>query len=201
MLFFPLVLLRVRKEGQLPNIKGGAVVVANHGSYLDIPVLTHVLWRDHSFLGKSSLNSVPLFGYMYRNLHILVDRTDRQSKQKSIAEAKRRLEAGRWVVFFPEGTIRHAIQPGLSDMKDGAFHLAVQAQVPIVPITLPYNWYIFPDDDTFLGRWVSPLAIIHPAIATLGLNEEHIPMLKEQVRAIFVQDIAIYNRQAGYKKT
>jgi 1-acyl-sn-glycerol-3-phosphate acyltransferase len=199
-LFFPLGLLIVRSKGAMPAVEGGAVVVANHGSYLDIPVLTSVLGRDHSFLGKSSLNKVPLFGYLYRNLHILVDRKDRLSKQKSLTEARRRLDNKRWVVIFPEGTIRHAIQPGLGDMKDGAFYLAVQAQVPIIPITLPYNWYIFPDDDTFRGRWKQPLAVLHPAIDTKGLTEADVPRLKEQVTRIFTADLEAYNAHLLAKK-
>jgi 1-acyl-sn-glycerol-3-phosphate acyltransferase len=198
-LFFPLSFLSVRKVGTLPKIPGGAVVVANHASYLDIPVLTDVLGRDHSFLGKSSLNKVPLFGYMYRNLHILVDRSDKRSKQRSLQEARHRLDTNRWVVFFPEGTIRSEIQPGIGDLKDGAFFLAIQAQVPIIPITLPYNWYIFPDEGQLIARHRHPVAVIHPPIPTEGLTEADSARLKAEVARIFTQDLETYNAQNGRK--
>ena len=192
--FFPLSFLFIKKIGKIPPLRGGAVIVSNHSSYLDIPVLTDVLNRDHAFLGKSSIAKVPLFGYMYSKLHILVDRSDRYSKKRSVQIAMRNLGLGRLVVIFPEGTIRHQIQPGLGEMKDGAFFLAVQAQVPIIPITLPINWKIFPDDDRFVGKCMRPIAIIHPPILTKGLTDADVPALKEQLRGIFVEDIAKYNR-------
>lgn len=192
-LFFYGCLIPVRKVGASRRIDGAAVVVANHGSYLDIPVLTDVFEQDHVFMGKSSLGKIPLFGYMYRSLHILVDRADRLSKKRSLRRATRALREGKLLIMFPEGTIRPEIQPGVGPFKDGAFHLAVAMQVPLVPVTLPFDWQILPDDGTFTAHYKRPLAVVHSPIPTMGLTDADIPQLKERVRAIFMADLEAYN--------
>ena len=193
-LFFYGILMPVRVKGHKKRIQGAAVVVANHSSYFDIPILTDVFEQDHVFMGKSSLGRVPLFGWMYRKLHILVDRSDRLSKKRSLRRAERALREGKLLMMFPEGTIRAEIQPGISPFKDGAFYLAVQMKVPIVPVTLPYDWYILPDNGTFSARYKQALAVIHDPIPTLGLTDADVPALKERVAAIFTADLQTYNR-------
>lgn len=193
LLFFYGILMPVRKRGYTKRIQGPAVVVANHGSYFDIPVLTDVFPQDHAFMGKSSLGRIPLFGWMYRNLHILVDRGDRLSKKRSLRRAHGALKAGKLLIMFPEGTIRSEIQPGISPFKDGAFYLAIHMQVPLIPVTLPYDWKILPDDGRFSASYIRPLAVIHEPISTIGLTDEDVPALKERIATIFAEDLKAYN--------
>lgn len=182
-LFFPMSFLRVRVLGRENLPKNGQVVfVANHGSYLDIPLLTYVLPGFPAFMGKASLGRIPLFGYMFRNLHIVVERGSAKGRAKAMKASQRMIEQGRSIVMFPEGSIRHSIQPGVANFKDGAFRIAVQTERPLVPICISFNWYILPDDGKWLPNFYHCEVVILPTIQTEGLGESHVEQLKDQCR-------------------
>lgn len=171
----------------------------NHSSYIDIPVM---LWgvREHfSFMGKSSLAKVPLIGYMYKKLNILVDRKSVKSRSNALNEAGDALEMGKSLVIFPEGTISK-YAPLLGEFRDGAFRLAIEKQIPIVPVTIPYNWLILPDDGQWLGRPHKAMAIFHPPIFTEGLTLENVDDLKEKTRRIIEDEILKYNSNVNRQR-
>lgn len=182
-LFFPMSFLRVRVAGRrhLPR-KGQVVYVANHASYLDIPLLTYVLPGFPAFMGKASLGRIPLFGYMFRHLHVVVERGSAKGRAKAMQASQQKLRQGRSIVMFPEGSIHHAIQPGISDFKDGAFRIAIQAQRPVVPMCISYNWYILPDDGEWLPNFYHCEVVILPPIPTAGMAEEDVEKLKNRCR-------------------
>lgn len=153
------------------------VIVANHTSYLDIPTLYLVFTRKIAFIGKSSLGKVPLFGYMYSRLHVLVNRKSPESRLKSLDECRKKTEEGYNMVFFPEGTISKAA-PVLNEFKDGAFKLAIEKQIPILPVTIPYNWIILADKKPFTVRWNVCKVVVHEPIPTYGLSENDLQSLK-----------------------
>jgi 1-acyl-sn-glycerol-3-phosphate acyltransferase len=95
------------------------------------------------------------------------------------------LEKGIGIAIFPEATIPEC-SPGLGPFKNGAFKLAIEAQVPVIPVSFLDNWKLFPDRklERFLVRPGISRVIVHKAIPTAGLKEEDIPKLKEQVRNI-----------------
>ena len=193
-LFFPMAFLRVITHGRHHIPKNQAVVYCcNHGSFLDIPLLTFILPGFPAFMGKASLGKIPVFGFMFRNLHIVVERGSNHGRAKALKISRKMLGRGRSIIIFPEGSIHNKIQPGVADFKDGAFKLAIQKQVPIVPVTVCFNWYILPDD----GRWLPNLyrceSIIHQPIPTAGLQEEDSEVLKKQVFAIISQTLAQKN--------
>ena len=154
---------------------------SNHGSFLDIPLLTYILPRFPAFMGKASLGKIPVFGFMFRNLHIVVERGSNQGRAKALKISRKMLGAGRSIIIFPEGSIHHKIQPGVAPFKDGAFKLAIQKQVPIVPITICSNWFILPDDGRWLPNFYHCETIIHEPISTKGLTEEDAENLKQNV--------------------
>ncbi len=164
LMFFSVCGLRVRVQGKIPVGKKPFVIIANHASYLDIPVLTDVLRFPYAFIGKESLAQVPLFGHMYRNFHILVDRKDRRDRAATLRKAEALLLKGKSVVIFPEGKIDPKGQPKLSNFYDGAFALSKKMQVPILPIALKNNWRILPDDNTFIARAYHPRVEVLPLL-------------------------------------
>jgi len=179
LLFFSFSFLRVKTEGEENLSRGKAVVyVSNHGSFLDIPLLTYILPGFPAFMGKASLGKIPVFGYMFRNLHIVVDRGSSQGRLQALKTSRKKLSKGRSIVIFPEGSIHSAIQPGLFDFKDGAFKLAIERQVPVVPITICYNWFILPDDGKWLPNFYVCKSIVHPPVSTEGLTEKDGESLK-----------------------
>jgi 1-acyl-sn-glycerol-3-phosphate acyltransferase len=177
--FFGCLLIRVKFEN-LEYLKANRqyVIVSNHFSYLDIPVLGLIPF-DLVFVGKASLGNIPLFGYMFRNLHIAVDRNSLKSRGASIAKAKEVIEQGASVVVFPEGGINSPNPPRLARFKDGAFRIAMDKQIPLIPITLSYNHLILPDDGRFLLRYKKAKVVIHPPVPVEGSDPKMVNSLKE----------------------
>lgn len=169
------------------------IFCANHTSYIDIPALYCALHHNIRFIGKSSLGKVPLFGYIYSRVHILVDRRDKESKNQAVSRAKQALQEGDSVVIFPEGTIPKVGQrPEMIEFKDGAFKIAIEKQVDIVPISLPYNYHILPDDDKKKARRHTCKVVIHEPISTVGLTLQDVPKLKAQAFAAIEAGIKVY---------
>jgi len=146
---------------------------------MDIPVLGLIPF-DLVFIGKRSLAKVPLFGYMFRSLHIAVDRHSMKSRVESVFKARKALDEGASVAFFPEGGISSERPPTMSKFKDGAFKLALDKQIPIIPITLSYNHLILPDDGKFLLRYKPIKVIIHEPILVEGCGPKEVKELKKQ---------------------
>ncbi|MDN3688135.1 lysophospholipid acyltransferase family protein [Cyclobacterium jeungdonense] len=197
--FFGMLLFKVRMEN-LHHFKGKGpfVIVANHFSYLDIPVLGLIPF-DLIFIGKSSLGKVPLFGYMFKNLHIAVNRNSLKSRGESVQKAKDALDQGSSVVFFPEGGISSSNPPNMARFKDGAFKVAVDKQIPVIPITLSYNHLILPDDGRFLLRYKPVKVVIHPPLSVEGLGIRDVGELKKKCNRIIQEQLWKDNKSLKVK--
>lgn len=159
------------------------IICANHFSYLDIPTLG-LSPINFKFMGKDSLSNVPLFGYMFKKLHITVNRSDFRHRYKAYEKAKEALDKGFNLAIYPEGGMRTKNPPTMAAFREGPFRIAIERQIPIVPVTIPYNWIILPDDDKFLLRWHKAKMIFHEPVETKGLNKEDVDKLKERVYTI-----------------
>ncbi len=152
----------------------------NHCSYMDIVTLG-LNKHDAVFVGKNDLKNIPLFGFMYSKLHITVDRAKLKSRYITLVKSLKAIDQGKSLVIFPEGGIVTKYPPVMGEFKDGAFRAAIEKQIPIVPVTIPYNWIILPPD-RFLLHWKPMKVIFHepidPSIYTL--KELHI--LKDRVK-------------------
>lgn len=171
--------------------KQPCVFVANHFSLLDIVVMGYMP-KPFVFVGKAVLAKIPLFGYMFRKLHITVDRENYRSRYNALLESYRAVEEGKSVVMFPEGGIRSETPPKMASFKNGPFKLAIEKQIPIVPVTLPFNWKILPDDGKLLMRPKRPKVIMHEPIMTAGMHCEDIDFLKEQTFQVLDKELSIY---------
>lgn len=157
------------------------VYVANHSSYIDIPLLFYTIPGWLNIMGKSSLAKVPLWGPIFGRTYITVDRDNAISRGRAMVQARRTLDAGRSIIIFPEGSISKTPGEQLAPFKDGAFQLAVAAGVPIVPVTMPLNHRFMPDVDGLRVRH-SPLAIIvHEPVPTAGLTTADVPALRQRI--------------------
>jgi 1-acyl-sn-glycerol-3-phosphate acyltransferase len=116
--------------------KGDSYVFCpNHTSMIDIMVLLSVSKHPFVFVGKKELARIPLIGFFYKRTCILVDRNDAQSRNAVFEEARRRLQKGLSVCIFPEGLVPEDESIVLNEFKNGAFRLAIEHQIPIVPMT------------------------------------------------------------------
>lgn len=192
--------LRVRLVGKKNIPKGQPVIfVSNHGSYLDIPLLTYVLPGFPAFMGKASLGKIPVFGFMFRNLHIVVERGSQQGRTKALKTAGKMLKRARSIIIFPEGSIHHKIQPGLAEFRDGAFKLASQYGVPVIPITICFNWYILPDDGQWLPNFYFCKTIIHPPLEPNKASENDWIHLKASAFSIINETLENENKRLMQK--
>jgi 1-acyl-sn-glycerol-3-phosphate acyltransferase len=123
-------------RGARPDTDAGArVFVANHTSYLDIPLMLVALDCDFAFVTKRELLEWPIIARITRaGAHISVDRDRVESRGAVVARIVKTLRAGRSVLLFPEGTFSH--DDGLRPFHLGAFKSAVAAGAPVVPVAL-----------------------------------------------------------------
>ena len=160
------------------------VYVANHSSYIDIPLLFKAIPGWLNIMGKISLAKVPVWGPIFGRAYITVDRDSAISRGRAIVQARRTLEAGRSVVIFPEGRISQTPGEQMEPFKDGAFQLAIAAKVPIVPVTMPLNHRFMPSVDGLRVRY-SPLSItLHEPIPTTDLTAADAPALRQRAHDI-----------------
>lgn len=134
----------IEKENHL-NKNSSYVLIANHTSMMDIMMML-ILIKDNPFVfvGKSELAKIPIFGFFYKKTCILVDRSDAKSRHQVFESAKKRLSKGLSVCIFPEGGVPDDTSIVLDKFKDGAFRLAIDHQIPIVPIAFGKLKYFFP---------------------------------------------------------
>ena len=159
----------------------------NHFSYLDIYSMS-LNPHDSIFVGNSDMESVPLFGFMYRNLHITVDRTKLKSRSQSIQNSLKAIDDGKSLMIFPEGGIISKNIPQMATFKDGAFRIAIEKQIEIVPVTIPYNWIVLHPDKLLMG-WRTTKVIFHEPISTEGLALENVAELKNKTFSIIEEEL------------
>ncbi|MGC4023594.1 MAG: lysophospholipid acyltransferase family protein [Cyclobacteriaceae bacterium] len=131
-------LTRIRYEfhGRENFRKGQSYIfVSNHTSFLDLPGIRLLIPGEFRPLAKKELLKIPVFGLIARGATIIVDRSDRESKQKSLERLKEILREGISILLFAEGT-QNRTKEILQPFKDGAFRLAIDTQMPILPMVV-----------------------------------------------------------------
>ena len=170
---------RLRVEGRWPAAKGPYVVVANHQSMLDILLLSH-LPREMKWVAKESLFRTPWVGWMLRMTgDIPVRRGDPESGGEALGRAKAYLARGMSVMMFPEGT--RSTRGTMLPFKSGAFRLAIEAGVPVLPVAVSGTAHGMPKG----GPWVRPCratARILEPVSVEGYRPEDAPRLRDVVR-------------------
>ncbi|EAY24729.1 lysophospholipid acyltransferase family protein [Microscilla marina] len=172
-----------------PLSKKSYVYCANHTSVLDIIAMGLVVRGPYSFMGKAELGKIPLFGFMFSRLHIPVNRVSKTQSYQALQKALDTVDKGFSILMYPEGT-RSKKAPKLQRFKDGAFKIAIEKQVPIVPVTMPYNWKILGNDS--LPNWHKGKAIVHKPIETQGLTMDDLAMLKQQTFTVIDNELKKY---------
>ncbi len=175
--------VRVDVDG-LENVPTHApiILMANHQSPADIAAIVSTLpvsvqWR---FVAKKELVRVPIFGQaLVASGHIIIDRGNRERAVASLHRAAGRIRAGISVIVFPEGT--RSPDGHLRRFKSGPFHLAVEAQVPIVPITVSGSQLITPRGELRVRAGRVKIVYGKP-IPTRGVAIADRKLLKARVR-------------------
>ena len=138
-------------------------------------------------MGKKELARIPLFRIFFGTIDIAVDRGSAVASHKSMLKASEKLKAGYSIVIFPEGTIGK-FAPKLKTFKNGAFKLAIENQVPVIPVTFYDNYYIMQDEKFEFYRRTLKYKV-HRAEPTNSLKPEDSNKLKEKIFAIIEKDL------------
>ena len=150
--------------------------IANHASLIDVMLMLAVMKNPAVFVGKKELRKLPVFGYVFKKTSIWVDRSSEKSRKEVYVRAQKKLNQGLSIVIFPEGLVPPE-DIVLSPFKNGAFRLAIEHQIPIVPMTFydvkrRFSW-------TFFSGWPGQLSVkVHRFIQTKGHTLEHLEDLK-----------------------
>lgn len=173
---------------ETPNPKKSYMFVANHTSMADIMLMLVTVKNPFVFVGKQELAKIPLFGFFYKRTCILVDRNSPKSRQAVFLRAQRRLKQGLSICIFPEGGVPEEYIL-LDTFKDGAFRLAINHQIPVVPITFHDNKKRF-SYTFFSGGPGRMRAKIHKFIKTEGLTIADTKLLNERTRAVIWDELS-----------
>jgi 1-acyl-sn-glycerol-3-phosphate acyltransferase len=172
------------------NKKSCYIFCPNHVSTLDIPLILAVLPVPLQFIGKAEIAKLPLFGYFYKNNSVIVNRENRKDSYTAFVRAGLRLEKGLNMCIFPEGGIPSE-NIFLKKFKNGPFRLAADKNIPIVPITLPDNKNMFPQE-YFKGRPGFVRLKIHKPIYPNKISENSINDLNNSVYNTIFEQLKIY---------
>lgn len=170
------------------------MIVANHTSMTDIMLMLAAVKNPFVFVGKQSLARIPLFGFFYKRTCILVDRNSPKSRMEVFARAQKRINQGLSICIFPEGGVPLDETILLDTFKDGAFRLALDHEIPIIPITFADNKkrlsYTF-----FSGSPGIMRVKIHPHVETLGKTANNRKEIREEVRDIILTQLIEFEKK------
>jgi len=164
------------------------MLVANHTSMTDIMLMLAVIKNPFVFVGKTELAKIPLFGFFYKRTCILVDRGNSKSRMAVFERAQKKIDQGYSICIFPEGGVPEDESILLDTFKDGAFRLAVEHQLPIVPIAFLDNKKRF--SYTFLSGSPGIMRVkILSFFETKNQNPNYKKIVKEEVHQVILKQL------------
>ncbi|CAH8282775.1 1-acyl-sn-glycerol-3-phosphate acyltransferase [Mariniflexile fucanivorans] len=181
---------KIERE-QTPEKDESYMLIANHTSMADIMLMLISIKNPFVFVGKKELTKIPLFGFFYKRTCILVDRSSEKSRKAVFLRAQRRLKTGVSICIFPEGGVpeEHIM---LDDFKDGAFRLAINHHIPVIPITFGDNKKRL--SYTFFSGGPGKMRVkIHKFLSTENLTVQDTKSLNEKARTIILEQLQDFN--------
>lgn len=181
---------RIHLSGQeaVANPRKPYVVVSNHQSHADIPILSNLPW-EMKWIGKKELFALPFIGWMMKLAgDIPVDRSDRRSGAKMLLTSMKYLDQKCSVIFFPEGT--RSPDGRVGRFNDGAFHLAIKSQATILPVAVEGSYGCLPKKSWKFGKPSDVYVRVLPEVDTIGLTKNDATALTAKVRQMIIEQIA-----------
>ncbi|MBC7426352.1 MAG: 1-acyl-sn-glycerol-3-phosphate acyltransferase [Bacteroidia bacterium] len=184
---FAFIRVKITYE-EKPDKNKTYIYAANHSSYLDIISIGLIAPKTFSFMAKAELAKIPLFGIFFRTVDIAVDRKSMTASHKSFLDAAKRIKEGKSIVIFPEGTIGPQV-PALKKFKPGAFRLAIDNGIDVIPVTFMHNWKMLPDDGSNIFRPGRMEIIIHRTVSTAHLKSDDAGALTDKIYTIIEEQL------------
>ena len=181
-------LWRFKTHGDHPkDMRRPYVVVANHESFVDMLLISHLPW-EMKWLSKSEFFKIPFIGWqMALAGDVKLVRGDAKSVVTAMKDCADRLDQRVSVMIFPEGTRSKTGEMG--EFKDGAFRLAVDKQVPILPLVVHGTGTALRKHDWRFGVSNADVFVLDP-IETAGLTRADVPELRDRVRGLIGAKLA-----------
>ena len=167
------------------------IFVGNHISYMDAPMLPKTIRRPIRALGRIELSSMPVFGFIYRSVVVIVDRSDAGYRAKSVRNLKSVISKGISIIVMPEGTFNMGHQP-LKDFYDGAFRVAIETQTTIKPFLLLDAFDRMHYRHLFTLTPGKSRAIFLQEFPVEGLTLDDLPSLKQKVYELMEKKLIEY---------
>lgn len=178
-IFSALTFIRYEFHGREKLTKGKSYIyVSNHTSFLDLPGLRLLIPSEFRPIAKKELLKIPLFGLVVRGATVVVDRSNAQSRKKSIEKIREILGHGIPALIFAEGT-QNRTKEILQPFKDGAFRIAVETQIPIVPLMVIGAGKLMPPGTINLRPGKIKI-IVGDEMDVSQLNLEDVPAIKQK---------------------
>lgn len=194
--WFFIIGIRHRNIYEYPHDKNRQYIfVANHISYLDAPVIVKTIRQKVRALGKAEVSKVPLFGFIYRNAVVTVDRSSSAHRANSVRILKSVIRKGISIFIFPEGTFNETGKP-MKELYDGAFRIAIETQTPIKPILFLDSWSRMHYSSAFSINAGRSRSVFLKEIPVEGLTSKDVEMLKQKVLQLMEQKLREY--KAGW---
>lgn len=181
--------MEVRGEENL--IDGPCLFVANHQSYMDVPIIVSIAKSHLGFVAKKELAEVPLFGvWIKRTRSLFLDRENTREAIKVIIEGVKYLKEGHSLCIFPEGTRSKSNNVG--PFKKGSLKLALKSGVPIVPVTIDGAYKILEENNRL--RKAHVIVTVDKPIYTDKMTKEEQNKLIDEIRDKIVENLEQKNR-------
>lgn len=167
------------------------MVVANHSSEMDIMASFSLIQSPIVFIGKAELAKLPLFGFFFKRSSIVVDRRSLRSRRQAMIKSAETLQRGQGMCIYPEGGIPPDPTVLLGRFKLGAFQLAIEHGVDILPVTYANNRKHFPY--IMNGGYPGVLkGTIHEPMSTKGMTAKDAQALADRVHDLILQELKRY---------
>ncbi|MBC7902867.1 MAG: 1-acyl-sn-glycerol-3-phosphate acyltransferase [Gemmatimonadaceae bacterium] len=173
------------------------IFVSNHSSYLDAPMIVNAIRQPVRALGKVEMAKIPVFGFLYRNTVVMVDRESAANRAKSVITLKSVLKNGISIIIFPEGTF-NTTEANVKTFYDGAFRIAIETQTPIKPVLFPDCIARLHYDSPFSFNPGKCRAVFMDEISVEGLTLADTKPLKEKVYHLMEEALGRYRNSAGF---
>ncbi|QPH38448.1 lysophospholipid acyltransferase family protein [Pedobacter endophyticus] len=165
------------KGSEKINTSRSYIYVGNHTSFLDAVAIVICIPQAFSPLGKIEMLKVPVFGWIYKRLVVMIDRSSRESRDQSVAELRNHLNKGESILIFPEGTMNKT-DDLLAPFYDGAFRLAIETQTPIMPFAILNSKAHLPRRNPLLLKPGLIKTVFGEAVEVKGMAAEDLDKLK-----------------------
>lgn len=182
---------------QKPTKNQSYIFVANHTSYLDAAIIPKIFRQPLRPLGKVEMARIPLFGTIYKNAIVTVDRSSAANRAKSVQVLKSILRKGISVLVFPEGTFNETGTP-LKEFYDGAFRTAIETGTPIMPVLFLDTYDRMSPKSIFSLNPGKSRAVFLPEISVNGFTLTNLADLR--IKVYHAMEMELQKQKASWIK-